>query len=612
MAFAYIIGAFVAGYILGYLFIRQHFLSKLKHLLKEWLPSTQVKAKGFEPLIQSALTHIQSRIERMAWEKNHLFETLNEPAVILDEHYCILQANPRFYEFTEQSSNKEPQLDFLSYFHTQSHPTLKGVLHEIRQRPLRAQLRLRLASGATKLIQLSATPHFDNEGAFQYMTLFLFDISQLEELRSLVDSKLLFDAPTGLLSYTGFLQFLDLMLSQTIHLRKPVTLLFIRFDALETYIIRHGYEIADLICKNYARHIQIDEATHAIARMAFNELCILLQDVSLDQGFHIAENIRKSFQNFYESLPEDLHTLTMSIAIVTHPDHGETREELFSLAQSLLSTAEKMGGDVILTPERIPAYAQASFYVRSSRELLKAFRNNQIRTHFQPIVHLPTGEIFGWEALARWHTRDGTILPASQFLFQWELLPPGEQLETQLILYQNSLETFFTQNESDLLFLNIVPVLIRMDDEFLTFCEGILVSGFSPERIVFEISERLIVRDFHELIAFTSYLKNLGFLIAIDDFGSGFTSFHLLRELHLDYIKIDGSFIRGIPHSLEKQTFLKSFRDIATSLNMQVIAECVETKEEFEWLVQSRILYGQGYYLGYPTPSPVHSEDEKL
>jgi diguanylate cyclase/phosphodiesterase len=125
-------------------------------------------------------------------------------------------------------------------------------------------------------------------------------------------------------------------------------------------------------------------------------------------------------------------------------------------------------------------------------------------------------------------------------------------------------------------------------------------SGVSPERIVFEITERDTVKNLALLERFLSDLKAEGFRLAIDDFGSGFSSFHYLRRFPFDFLKIEGDFVANMLTSDRDHIFVRSINELARALNIQVIAEFVESEEVLEMLRELNIDYAQGFHIGRP------------
>ena len=141
------------------------------------------------------------------------------------------------------------------------------------------------------------------------------------------------------------------------------------------------------------------------------------------------------------------------------------------------------------------------------------------------------------------------------------------------------------------------------DEDILNFLKELInETGVDPKNIIFEITETAAVRDLSKAAAFVDQLKDVGCSFALDDFGVGFTSFLYLRDLNVDYIKIDGSFIRKLHENDKDQLFVKALADIARGMKIKTIAEFVENEEILEILKHLGVDYAQGFFVGKPAP----------
>lgn len=234
--------------------------------------------------------------------------------------------------------------------------------------------------------------------------------------------------------------------------------------------------------------------------------------------------------------------------------------------------------------------------------LLSEFRDlleqNRFETVYQPIVSLRSGGILGWEALTRGPQESYFRSPDIIFSFAEEagLLYPLEKVCRQLAI----------RNVGDLgqeqkLFLNIHPRTI-CDPNFVKGETIKLISalGVRPSNIVFEITERHSIKDFSYFNRTLEHYRNQGFMIAIDDAGSGFSCLQSIAEIKPDYIKLDMSLIRNINKNAVKRCLIETFITFAEKIDCTIIAEGIETEEEMSTLTKIGVHYGQGYYLGRP------------
>lgn len=217
---------------------------------------------------------------------------------------------------------------------------------------------------------------------------------------------------------------------------------------------------------------------------------------------------------------------------------------------------------------------------------------------YQPIISLKKGTVIGWEALARGPAGSHFMNPGVLFPFAEEadLLFQLEKLCRKKALQQ--LEGLGVEQK---LFLNIHPQTIKdpyfVQGETIKLIESV---GLEPKNIVFEITERHSVDDYLLLNRVMDHYRNQGFLVAIDDAGSGFSSLQSIAELHPDYIKIDMSLVQGIHHNSVKRTLMETMISFAEKIGCLIIAEGIEEEDELNTLAAIGVHYGQGYLIGKP------------
>jgi len=254
----------------------------------------------------------------------------------------------------------------------------------------------------------------------------------------------------------------------------------------------------------------------------------------------------------------------------------------------------------------LDGYGSPSNYqnIISLNEILTALNKNQFKLLYQPIIDLKTVEVTNLEALVRWdHPIKGVIAPSDFF----------SQLEAASLLF--SLQEWVIESViNDIEKMDKISPhltysinLTANDGEYDRFLEPIAIFvekyHLDPGRIIFELSEKTIMGPHTQPFTILEDLRELGFQIAIDDFGSGYASTDCLNSLKVDYVKLDQRYIKDINHNLLNQTIVSATLAIARKLNIKVVAEGVERYEEYLWLKSEGCNFGQGYYFAYPMPS---------
>jgi EAL domain-containing protein (putative c-di-GMP-specific phosphodiesterase class I)/GGDEF domain-containing protein len=238
------------------------------------------------------------------------------------------------------------------------------------------------------------------------------------------------------------------------------------------------------------------------------------------------------------------------------------------------------------------------------RRLQAEFRDilawHKITAHYQPIVSLSTGSIYGYEALARGPKESHFATPNRL----WEFAEKENQLYAlEKVARQRAIEGFLSNGSNWKLFINLNASVIH-DPQFtpgqtLAFLEKM---NLAPQNVVFEITERQSIDDYASFTKALDHYRRQGYRIAIDDAGAGYSSLQAIAELRPDYIKIDRSLIHRIDRDKIKEILVETLTVFAQKINCQIIAEGIETFEELEVVRRLGVHFGQGYLLGRPNP----------
>lgn len=243
-------------------------------------------------------------------------------------------------------------------------------------------------------------------------------------------------------------------------------------------------------------------------------------------------------------------------------------------------------------------------------ELTRILNKKQLTPHFQPIVSLGQKKIMGYEALIRGPSDSPLHSPLNLFDTA-ERFDLSTKLE--YICREVTIRCYADLNIKEKLFINVSPSVLMQPDfkkgETLKLLEQF---GMDPRFIVIELTEHQPTDDFQLMREAVSHYRKMGFEIAIDDLGAGYSGLRLWSELQPEYVKIDMHFIQGIHNDPIKLNFVRSIQNIARSLNCNVIAEGVETEDEYKAVEQLGIAYAQGYYFARPTAIPIGKIDKSL
>jgi EAL domain-containing protein (putative c-di-GMP-specific phosphodiesterase class I) len=244
---------------------------------------------------------------------------------------------------------------------------------------------------------------------------------------------------------------------------------------------------------------------------------------------------------------------------------------------------------------------------RLTRDLVEklrlALKEDRVRPFFQPI-YSGSGELYAYETLARLHEPDGQTISAGAFIETIEKYGMGRELDRAVVGHAlHALKQRMLAGKAPVkLFINL-SVQELQGRGVVGYAEQLCAElQIPPSTLVFELLERDAIGDMTHTRSFLTTLREKGFLFALDDFGSGYNSFHYLRELSFDFVKIDGAFVSNILNSRIDHSLVRNLTHLCQDIGIQVVAEFVESEPLWQALRAMGMDYAQGYHLGVPTP----------
>lgn len=341
-----------------------------------------------------------------------------------------------------------------------------------------------------------------------------------------------------------------------------------------------------------------------LARLGGDEFAILLEGVTLEEAGMIAEKMRHLVDKseLCLSMHKGCFNLTISLGVVII-DGTLNPQQLISHADTALFTAKEKGRNkVIFTKPNERKAAKLTETNKMVTTIKNALKEDLFVLYFQPVARMCDKKVTHHEALIRLKDTDGELILPGKFIPIAERFGLMSQIDRWVV--QSSITAL--QKHPDLsLFVNISGVNLG-DEDLLKFIEESLQkSNIDSSRIGFEVTETSAVKDLSRAERWIRSLKKIGCRFALDDFGIGFSSFSYLRMLPVDYLKIDGSFVRNLDKDLTHRALVQAMNAVSHALNKKTIAEFVENENVMRILTEMGIDYGQGYYLGKPLPLPV-------
>ncbi len=442
------------------------------------------------------------------------------------------------------------------------------------------------------------------EGKQMYTGL-VSDISErkaiLKHLRDMAEH----DGLTGLYNRSYFQQELERVVER-VHRSGGYccALLYIDLDNFKYINDTMGHAAGDRLIVEVARILRRRaRKSDLIARFGGDEFTVLLYDTTPALAERVAESFRARLADYeFKHVGEKIH---IGCSIGVNPLGPETKsaEEALSQADLACHLAKRGGRNRVhvFNPADAEKVTTMSLDMGWSRRIKEAIDKNRFALACQPIVNVQTREIESYEVLIRMlDDNDELIMPAG-------FLPAAERFGLAVDIDKwvtvNAIKTLSEQRKEcpELCYsINLSAKTLADHSAFDLIEQKLKEAGLDPAALTFEVTETDAISDMAVAEAFLSKLQALGCRTALDDFGSGMSSFAYLKDLPVDIVKIDGRFVKNLAGNPVDQTMVKAMNDIAHALGKQTIAEFVENEESFRLLVGFGVDYGQGYHLGRP------------
>ncbi len=421
-----------------------------------------------------------------------------------------------------------------------------------------------------------------------------------------------YDSLTGLHNKEWFIEKLDHSIQEAKKSDTLLGLIFLDLDSFKSINDTMGHSTGDNVLKMTAERLSSClREKDAIARFGADEFLILIANIKkLEELKKITDRIIRAFEECIH-VQDIEYFMTASAGVAVYPVDGEDSETLLKNADIAMYEAKAGGKNQILYCS--PAMKEETIKkIKLTNSLYRALDKNELYLHYQPQVEVKSQKIVGFEALLRWNNEEYGMVSPNIFI------PMAEQ--TGLIrpiglwVIKTACKQFkeFNKSGNKNITLSVNLSIEQLKD--ITIAERISQilydTKMNPKNLQIEITESIAFNEDSHILERLEDIRNLGISVSIDDFGKGYSSFNRLKTFNIDLIKIDMDFVHGIiSRSQKDRAIIKSIIQIAKNLKIKVLAEGVETEEQFTYLRDNGCDIIQGYYFYKPMPA---SEIEKL
>ena len=363
------------------------------------------------------------------------------------------------------------------------------------------------------------------------------------------------------------------------------------FDAGDEVIVGVGERLARTL-----------RGTDIIGRTAGNKFGVILKNCSDREIVVVASRLRASVRANMVETCGGLVAATCSVGAVWLPQAASTSQEAMLRAEQALDKARTYGRDGFAVYQPAPQRETARLrQMQIADEVMLALKDNRLKLAYQPIVQARSRKVSHYECLLRMIKPDGSVLTAGHFV------PASEQMGIVHLVDRFALEATVAQlkaNKGVTLAVNVSGTAASDPAWLQNFVEFVRTEQSVAKRLIVELTETAALHHFEENARFVSQLRELGVRVAIDDFGAGYTSFRNLQMLHVDTVKIDGSYVKDLSQSPENQVFVRTLVGLARSFDIKTVAEWVGSDDDAALLQNFGVDYFQGFHFGEPLMDP--------
>ncbi|NWQ44410.1 EAL domain-containing protein [Bacillus sp. EB106-08-02-XG196] len=583
-------------------------LYKLNKQLAHQADSLREKTKEIEQAnLELSKTAAELRVSEAI--STVISETSIDTMVVIDENGIVLKVNPaveKMFNYLETEIVNHPLTVLFSEEKSKISidnilNTIKNVNHLLGYENL-YEVTASRKDGSSFPVEIQIGKRYVQNRSLIAFT--IRDITKKKQDQEKITHMAYHDSLTNLPNRRLFNEQLTLKLNEARQSYQPLVIMYVDMDRFKYINDSLGHMMGDRLLQEIAKRLSESvRKQDLVARVGGDEFTILLPGTDRESALEIAEEIFKVFKSPFYIDNYELF-LTTCIGISTFPYDGEDSQVLLRNADAALYRAKEQGKNqykVFHTGMNIQSYR--TFIMQN--DLRKAIKREELALVYQPKVEIESGTVKSAEALLRWNHPSWGIISPAEFIPLAE--ESGQIVEIGSWVLRNVCEQSKAWEASG---YTPIPISVNfsaqqfLQKDLIENTQRILVeTGVSPELIEVEITESMLLGNSELITKTLNQLRKMGMKISIDDFGTGYSSLSYLNRLPLDTLKIDRTFIKEISESPKSKSLISAIISLAHGLNMNVVAEGVETEEQLKFLKLHQCQEAQGYLFSPPVLS---------
>jgi diguanylate cyclase (GGDEF)-like protein/PAS domain S-box-containing protein len=540
--------------------------------------------------------------------------SIGDAVITTDSHGCVEYINPAAEQMTGWRNAEAKGRPLEQVFEVVNGLTLEPqinpiatCLRENRVVSLENNTVLVRRDGVRRYIEDSAAPIRDQTGQLVGGVLVFYDATEVHQAEHLISYRATHDALTQLINRREFEHRLAAMLAPGRDDSSQHALLFLDIDQFMLVNESCGHLAGDHLLREVSRILKAQtRGSDALARLGGDEFGLIVRNCTLDEARATAESLRAAVSGYrfeWQGVHFQPH---LSVGLVPFGLDAGAPAMLLSRAEAACQLAKEKGGDRLqIYDAKDREIGLRSGGIQWIARLNEALTRDRFTLYCQPVVAVGGGQRHA-EVLARMLNPDDSLMLASHFIPHAERYGLMPQLDRWVVRKALAmLGGLYAQGrgeEAGVLAINLSGSTLS-DQAMAQFIrEEIRASGVPARALCFEITETAAVSSLRETSALISSLRRMGCAFALDDFGRGMSSFMYLKQLPVDYLKIDGEFVRGMTDDPVARAMVKAIHALGQAMGIGTIAECVETADVRHQLEELGVDYVQGFQVGAPLP----------
>lgn len=536
-----------------------------------------------------------------------VYETSSDAMVVTDANGVIIDVNPAFSSITGYAAH-DVLGGRLSILSSGRHDKTfyQAMWHSLTTTgKWQGDVWNRRKNGEEYAERLTISTSYNDDGSVRCRIGLFSDITKKKQSDAFIWRQANYDHLTGLPNRQLFQDRLDRAIARSQRTGLPIALVFLDLDFFKDVNDTLGHGMGDELLKQVASRLgTCVRATDTVARLGGDEFTIIIGELQdTDVVERICQQTLKALAEPYH-LGAEIASISTSMGVTLFPTDAVNAQELLKNADLAMYAAKDKGRNQFsYFTNAMQEHANSRRQL--TRDLVGALAEEQFVLHYQPIVDLSTGRICKAEALIRWaHPTLGQVSPADFIPFAEDsgmIVGIGDW-----VFHEAARHTArWRKNHADFqTSVNVSPVQFVTDgldcQKWLAYLQKLRLPGGS---IVIEITERLLMDAGPDVSGNLLAFRDAGLQVALDDFGTGYSSLSYLKKFHIDYIKIDQSFVRNLAADTDDLVLCEAIVVMAHRLGLKVVAEGVETASQRDLLVAANCDYAQGYFFSRPVPA---------